>query len=201
MVAFIASVITVATLVHDGIKLGKSLYRASEEFDALLVIQARSANSAFIASLPLMPSLNKDQTESFLILVNEIKIQPVDSLSTAICKTLSRARYDLEQVNHILQAKVLRNVDGTSRARRRAWARDKSKIYKIREALKEHRLDLMAAMGARECEYCSSLYDKGVYCYNTEHFLMDMRKIGSWVVPGKYHFCVKSSGKRDVVEL
>ena len=50
-------------------------------------------------------------------------------------------------------------------------------------------------------DICQACYDAGVHCYEEDHLLVDMRNIGSWVVPGKYHSIVKDSGERSVVEL
>ena len=50
-------------------------------------------------------------------------------------------------------------------------------------------------------DICQACYDLGAHCEDLEHYLVEMRKIGSWVVPGRYLSCVKSSGRRDVVEL
>lgn len=50
-------------------------------------------------------------------------------------------------------------------------------------------------------DICQACYDAGVHCYEEDHLLVDMRKIGSWVVPGKYHSNVKDSGQRCIVDL
>ncbi len=50
-------------------------------------------------------------------------------------------------------------------------------------------------------DICQACYDAGIHCYKEDYLLVDMRKIGSWVVPGKYHSNVKDSGERCLVEL
>jgi hypothetical protein len=50
-------------------------------------------------------------------------------------------------------------------------------------------------------DICQACYNRGTHCYDRDHFLVEMRKIGSWTVAGKYHSSVKSSGNRDMVEL
>ena len=48
---------------------------------------------------------------------------------------------------------------------------------------------------------CRACFDRGAPCHDSRHSLVEMIKIGSMVVPGKYYSNLKSSGKRDVVEL
>ena len=50
-------------------------------------------------------------------------------------------------------------------------------------------------------DICQACYDAGIHCYEEDHLLVDMRKIGSWVVSGKYHSNVKDSGERCVIEF
>ena len=91
--------------------------------------------------------LMKEQIEDLTSLLDEIDRQPPASLSTTISTSLLRAKLTLEQLDQIVKIKLLRNTDGGSRARHRAWVRNKSKVCKIQKALKEHRLNLVAAMG------------------------------------------------------
>lgn len=57
------------------------------------------------------------------------------------------------------------------------------------------------------CDYadfdlCQTCYDSGMHCNDDEHNLVELGKIGSWIVPKRYHSCVKyPSGKRDVIDL
>lgn len=50
-------------------------------------------------------------------------------------------------------------------------------------------------------DICQACFNGGMHCFDRDHFLVEMRKIGSWVVPGKYHSSVKSSGDRDSFAL
>jgi serine/threonine protein kinase len=50
-------------------------------------------------------------------------------------------------------------------------------------------------------DICSACYDRGAHCYETDHLLVEMIKMGSLIVPGKYHSSVKNSGKREILEL
>ena len=90
----------------------------------------------------------KEQIEDLTNLLDEIEHQPAAFLSTTISMSLLRAKQTLERLDQIVKTKLLRNADGGPRARRRAWVRNKSKVCKIQKALKEHRLNIVAAMGA-----------------------------------------------------
>jgi hypothetical protein len=51
-------------------------------------------------------------------------------------------------------------------------------------------------------DLCQTCYDRGMHCDDDEHLLVEMGKIGSWIVPRRYHSCVKGSvGERDVIDL
>ena len=51
-------------------------------------------------------------------------------------------------------------------------------------------------------DLCQSCYDCGMHCYDDEHMLVEMGRIGSRIVPRTYHSCVKyPSGTRDVINL
>lgn len=50
-------------------------------------------------------------------------------------------------------------------------------------------------------DLCQTCYDRGLRCDHKDHLLVELGKIGSWIVPRKYHSCVKSSGTRDVLDL
>ncbi|KAI4162645.1 MAG: hypothetical protein LQ342_003691 [Letrouitia transgressa] len=50
-------------------------------------------------------------------------------------------------------------------------------------------------------DLCQMCYKSGTHCYDDSHLLVEMGKIGSWIVPQKYHSCVKASGTRDIIDL
>jgi hypothetical protein len=81
----------------------------------------------------------QEQLEHFTALLNEIESQLGIFNSATIATTLSRAKLTIEQLHQLIQVKILQNVNGTSRARQRAWTRNKSKIFTIRDALKDYR--------------------------------------------------------------
>lgn len=59
----------------------------------------------------------------------------------------------------LIQAKLLKNIHGTSRARKRAWARNKPKVHKLQNELKELRASLTTAMGASSLLVCCCCFD------------------------------------------
>ena len=50
-------------------------------------------------------------------------------------------------------------------------------------------------------EICQACYDGGAHCYDKDHFLVELKKIGSWTVPRKYHSSVRSLRNRDILEV
>lgn len=50
-------------------------------------------------------------------------------------------------------------------------------------------------------DLCQTCFEAGGHCYDEAHFLVELGKMGSLIVPRKYHSCVKNSGVRDVLEL
>lgn len=80
-------------------------------------------------------------------MIHEIDDQQSHS-SSAVITTLSQAKATLEQLKTLLEAKLLSRVNGSSRIRRRTWARNRSKVYKLQSSLKEHRASLLIAIAA-----------------------------------------------------
>ena len=81
-------------------------------------------------------------------MVREIDSQPVISLSNVVKTALSRAKLMLDNLDQLMQVKLLKNADGSIRIRRRAWARNKSKVDRAKSQLKEQRMSLVAAISA-----------------------------------------------------
>jgi len=50
-------------------------------------------------------------------------------------------------------------------------------------------------------DICKACYEEGIHCYDTDHLLVEMKQVGSWIVPGKYCSSVGSSGGRDFIEF
>ena len=50
-------------------------------------------------------------------------------------------------------------------------------------------------------DLCQACFTGGAHCYDNDHLLVELGKIGRRTVARKYHSCVKSSGIRDVIDL
>lgn len=81
-------------------------------------------------------------------MVKEIDNQPAVSLPTAITSALSRAKHVLDSLDQLMQVKLLRSADCSTRTRQRAWARNQSKVNRAKGKLKESRTNLIAAVSA-----------------------------------------------------
>ncbi|KAK5464932.1 hypothetical protein LTS15_001495 [Exophiala xenobiotica] len=132
LLGLISSVVTVAQLATETVKHTKSFLQAHEEFEALQ------------ASLP-SHSHSYAATADSGAHRNNLNISPKSVVITA---NLSKAKCTIEQLDLFIKAKVLRDVDGTSRPRRASWLRHKSEIRKIHDTLKEYRENILAAMSA-----------------------------------------------------
>ncbi|KAL9043848.1 MAG: hypothetical protein Q9214_002976 [Letrouitia sp. 1 TL-2023] len=92
--------------------------------------------------------LEGGQVEELSFLIEEIRRQDVSSTSAVVATTLHKAKLALEKLNGLIQAKLIKNIHDTSRARRRVWARNKSKVKRIQIELQGHRSNLIALMSA-----------------------------------------------------
>ena len=88
------------------------------------------------------------QIERFSVLLRNIHEQEGSHRSTAVVTTLTTAKSLLEELQRLIQAKLLKNSDGTSRFRKRVWARNRHKIHKMQYELTDIRANLTAVMGA-----------------------------------------------------
>ena len=52
-----------------------------------------------------------------------------------------------------------------------------------------------------DLDICHRCYAAGLHCHQEEHLLVDLKKVGGWKVPWRYHSKVQSSGHRDVFEV
>ena len=82
------------------------------------------------------------------MLARHIEHDTTRSHASSISTILLRAKTTLECLDRLMNIKLSKNVNGSVRARKRAWMRNKSKVYKILADLKEHRADLSAAANA-----------------------------------------------------
>lgn len=74
----------------------------------------------------------------------------VESLSPVVATYLTRAKLKFEQLDVLIKTKILVTINGTSRARRRVWLRNKAKVARIQGAIKELRMNLLATMSANQ---------------------------------------------------
>ena len=61
---------------------------------------------------------------------------------------LGRARTTLEQLKILVETKIITKYNNSSRIRRRAWSKWRSKVYRIQSSLKEDRSNLVIALAA-----------------------------------------------------
>ncbi|KAL8928215.1 MAG: hypothetical protein Q9208_001925 [Pyrenodesmia sp. 3 TL-2023] len=54
---------------------------------------------------------------------------------------------------------------------------------------------------SNDFDLCQTCFEAGGHCLEESHLLVEVVKIGSWMIPRKYYSCVKSSGAREVIEI
>lgn len=82
--------------------------------------------------------------------MNEMQGHHVESLSPVVATYLTRVKLKLEQLDVLIKTKLLVTRNGTSRARRGIWLRNKAKVARIHEALKQLRMNLLATISANQ---------------------------------------------------
>jgi len=125
VVGAVASIVTLTKLVLDGVRIAKTLYKAPDDLAAL-----------------------QDQLENFNGMLAEIEKSHNHVLPGPVFTTLERSKLAIEQIRQLVELKLLKTNGSTSRARRRAWARHKSKIHSLRDILRECRENLTIALSA-----------------------------------------------------
>ena len=48
-------------------------------------------------------------------------------------------------------------------------------------------------------DLCQACFEGGAHCWDENQLLVELGKIGSWILPLRYHSCVKSSGDREII--
>ena len=76
----------------------------------------------------------------------EIEDQILASSSARLSTILLSSQHTIEQLNLIIDGKLLRHKNGTSRARRRSWFSHKAKVMKLQSALQFLKDDLLTAV-------------------------------------------------------
>lgn len=83
----------------------------------------------------------------FSSVVQEIHEQQ-SPYSPIVTTTLSESRDILDQLERLLEDKILIEANGSPRVRRRAWARYRNKVHNIQNSLAEYRANLTIALVA-----------------------------------------------------
>ncbi|KAF2804368.1 uncharacterized protein BDZ99DRAFT_502580 [Mytilinidion resinicola] len=142
ILGLIASVITLAHVLDATVKRARPFFKAEKEFQKL---QASLSESARMSSL-----------------IAEIKAESLDSSSGRLTAILLDSQRTIEQLNRIIQGKLLRHKNGTDRARRKSWFRHKSKVVKLQSALRALRDDLLATVNVNNPHNAAGLKDASV---------------------------------------
>lgn len=66
--------------------------------------------------------------------------------SATIVTTLAKTREILDQLDKLLRSKILSEANGSSRVRRRAWAKHRTKVYDLHRSLADYKESLMIAI-------------------------------------------------------
>lgn len=166
VLGIVASVIAVTHVATESLKHVATFFRAHKEFKALQASNPEYiltqqwppvtlrhsliavANALFIQETMLTLSPLQEQLEEFIDILGEIRKEHSDSCSIGVTTSLSNAKRDIEQLDQLIKKHILPNA-ATSRARRAAWMRHKSKIYRLQHALKEHRQNLIVVVSAK----------------------------------------------------
>jgi hypothetical protein len=77
--------------------------------------------------------------------INDLNQNPTESI---VGTTLSRGQQIIEQLHQLVTVKLVKHGRGSDRARRRAWVRNKSKVLRLRDSLKEARETIVVALTA-----------------------------------------------------
>ncbi|KAL8951917.1 MAG: hypothetical protein Q9222_002136 [Ikaeria aurantiellina] len=107
-VALIASVVTLAATLNEGLKKAKSLLHAQREFEDL-----------------------QDQLQHLVVFLKSIGDEHSMQTIAVVKQHLPKARLLLEQLDRLIRNKILHIVNGTTQVRLRAWARHKSKMCRM----------------------------------------------------------------------
>ena len=86
----------------------------------------------------------KAQVESIADLIKHIESDATQRDAEPFRDSLGRAKSTLEQLDR-LTVKLSNNTNGSSRARKRAWMRHRSKVFRLQADLKEIRANFSAA--------------------------------------------------------
>ena len=150
-IGLISGIITVVAAVSEGLKSASAVRCASEDFERLQVTLLNFHCSIRLIhvlwTLQAYRLILQEQLVQFQVLVNTVK-ENEDYRNAGVTSALLGAERTIQRLNQLVQSRLLKKLEGTSRVRRRAWVRNKTKILKLQDALREHRAELVAAMTA-----------------------------------------------------
>lgn len=91
-------------------------------------------------------NVEKEQLRSFCDVVEHIEKTNEVSQRPTLQASLSRAYKIIKDLHGLVTTKLIDSRDGTTRARRRAWLRNKRKIVRLQDKLKDVREALLGAV-------------------------------------------------------
>ncbi|KAI0101440.1 hypothetical protein F4776DRAFT_499381 [Hypoxylon sp. NC0597] len=121
----VASIVSISQAVSSGVKVIYELYKAPDEIRKL-----------------------DEQIEVFRCVLQTIEEAPRQAMDKAVTITLFRAQKIVEDLHQLLTVKLSSQSNGSNRARRRAWLKNKRKIVSLRDNLKDARETLSVALNA-----------------------------------------------------
>lgn len=120
-----SSIIQLVQVVTKGLELARTLYKAPEEFAAL-----------------------QQELDSFHTVMTEVSKLSGDIPNGIIHAPLTHAHLTISQLRSLFDDTLLRKSKSSVTVRRRAWAKNKNKIRRLREAVKERSNSLIIALSA-----------------------------------------------------
>ena len=158
-ISLIASVITILEAINRGIGFAKAFYRAPDELQRLEVCVNISLLHILRAHVyggfedhhrtfksQANAKFEQDQVGHFSNYMKEINDAALDPQSPILAASLCRAETTVKQLDQLIQTKIIKSANGSKQGRRRSWLRNKSRIHKLKDALREHQQDLHAAI-------------------------------------------------------
>ena len=147
-VSLIASVLTIIARVIQGVKCAKSCYQASTELQILQASENALQRRLSLHNERLTCVPTQESVERFAILLKQIESDTEHGRSEAVLKILSSANATLERLYHLVNVKLSKNANSSSRVRKRACIRNKSKIHKFQVDVNNYRAELSALLSS-----------------------------------------------------
>ena len=121
----VASIVTISKTLYYGIETAKTLYQTVDDLRCL-----------------------QDELQDFSELMVNLENLHFDKSFNIVEPALIRVKFTIEQICQIIQVKILKNKNGSWRARKRAWFRNRSRLMRLRDSLRESKNELSIAMSA-----------------------------------------------------